>query len=223
MLITKKNLRIILPVLIISLSLFFAKLPIDQKIPARFASRQASAGMTYSPPISQKSANILGVKAPTLTPLPKSLTPIPKSASIPTSTSQPTSVNTQPTSVPSQTPISTPSLSPTLMPSPSPSLAPIITSLVSVEVQASGTQNLKFTVEFKDGMNVCDVMQEAKDEGKINSITFDDSYLSSYKSRYVSEINGYKNNWTFTVNGTGPLGCSLILPKPNDSIVWKFG
>ena len=79
-----------------------------------------------------------------------------------------------------------------------------------------------FSVELTDGMSVCDVLQKAKDDGKISSLTIDDSYLSTLKSKYVSEINKYKNNWTFTVNGNSPLGCSLSYPKPNDIIVWKF-
>ena len=75
---------------------------------------------------------------------------------------------------------------------------------------------------LNNGANACDVLQEAKNEGKINSVTFDDSYMSTMHSRYITEINGYSNNWTFTVDGSSPNGCSLINPKPNDTIVWKF-
>ncbi len=104
-----------------------------------------------------------------------------------------------------------------------PTTAPTaVVSTVTVEVKIPDAP-ASFSVELKDGMNVCDVLQKAKDTGKINSLSFDDSYLSAYHSRYVSEINGYRNNWTFSINGNSPLGCSLANPKPNDTIVWKFG
>lgn len=93
---------------------------------------------------------------------------------------------------------------------------------VNLQIEsADGSSN--FSIVFNEGMNVCDILQKAKDEGKIQSLTFDDSYLSAFNSRYIYEINGLKNNWTFTVNGKSPLGCSLITPAPNDTIKWKFG
>ena len=109
----------------------------------------------------------------------------------------------------------TPTASQTPAPSP-------IASIVHIEIKTPNGSS-SFETEITDGMNLCDIMQKAKDSGKINSITFDDSYLSVYKSKYVQEINGFSNNWTFTVNGSTPLGCSLSNPKPNDSIIWKFG
>ncbi|MGI8420225.1 MAG: DUF4430 domain-containing protein [Candidatus Levyibacteriota bacterium] len=106
----------------------------------------------------------------------------------------------------------------TATPLPTPQLA----NTVSLQIQdPAGTSS--FTVTLKAGANVCDVLQETIDEGKITSVTFDDSYMSTLHSKYVTEINGFKNNWTFTINGTTPLGCSLANPKPNDTIVWKFG
>lgn len=69
---------------------------------------------------------------------------------------------------------------------------------------------------------VCDELTEAKNEGKIRSVTFSSTYMNSMHSLYITEINGYQNNWTFTVNGTAPQGCSLVTPKSGDSIVWKF-
>lgn len=105
---------------------------------------------------------------------------------------------------------------------PSPTSTPVaVVSIVNVDIKTPDSSS-SFSVEFKDGMNVCDVLQKAKDDGKISSLTIDDSYLSTLNSKYVYEINGYKNNWTFTVNGNSPLGCSLSNPKPNDIIVWKF-
>lgn len=105
--------------------------------------------------------------------------------------------------------------SPSVSPSPSPSPA---AQIVNIDVQGSG-----FTVEISGDLNVCQVMQRARDQGKISSLTLDDSYMSSMNSQYVREINGMSNNWTFKVNGNSPLGCSLYQVKPNDQIVWKFG
>ncbi|HSW88421.1 MAG TPA: DUF4430 domain-containing protein [Candidatus Saccharimonadales bacterium] len=136
-----------------------------------------------------------------------------------------TYINTVPTTQPTlpiitatpipQTP--TPSLTLTISPTPTQTL-----NTVSLQLKTPDTTS-NATITLKDGANVCDVLDEAKNEGKISSVTFDDSYMSSLHSKYVSEINGYKNNWTFTINGSAPLGCSLFHPKPNDSIVWKFG
>ncbi len=115
---------------------------------------------------------------------------------------------------------STPNPSP---PAPAPTPPPsLTTAIVSVTIiTPNPTSN--FTVLLEDGFNVCDVLIKAKNEGKISSLTLDDSYLSTYKSLYVYEINGFANNWTFTVNGESPLGCSLYFPKDKDTIVWKFG
>lgn len=115
-----------------------------------------------------------------------------------------------------------PTAAPSEMPTLTPTAAPIVVArTVSVEIKTADSSS-NFSVELKDGMNVCDVLQKAKDEGKISSLTIDDSYLSNLKSRYVSEINGYKNNWTFKVNGVSPLGCSLSNPKPDDIIIWNI-
>lgn len=110
-----------------------------------------------------------------------------------------------------------PSPSPNPSASPSPSASPV-SQTVNVEVQGSG-----FTIEISGDLNVCQVMQRARDQGKISSLTLDDSYMSSMNSQYVREMNGMSNNWTFKVNGNSPLGCSLYQVKPNDQIVWKFG
>ncbi|HLC88132.1 MAG TPA: DUF4430 domain-containing protein [Patescibacteria group bacterium] len=102
-------------------------------------------------------------------------------------------------------------------PSPSPS-ASISPQTVNLEIQGSG-----FTIEISGNLNVCQVLEKAKDQGKISSLTLDDSYMSSMNSQYVREINGMSNNWTFKVNGNSPLGCSLYTVKPGDQIVFKFG
>lgn len=129
----------------------------------------------------------------------------------------------QPTATPSQQSNSQQASNPTATPVPTSQPAPTTaTNTVSMQIQ-DPAGNSTFTVTLNSGANACDVLQEAKNEGKINSVTFDDSYMATLHSRYITEINGYQNNWTFTVNGSSPNGCSLINPKPNDTIVWKFG
>lgn len=129
--------------------------------------------------------------------------------------SSPAVLGTSTSPSPSASPSSNPS--PPAGGSPSPSPTPSIQT-VSVEVQGSS-----FTLEISGDLNVCQVMQRARDQGKISSLTLDDSYMSSMNSQYVREMNGMSNNWTFKVNGSSPLGCSLYQVKPNDQIVWKFG
>ena len=137
-----------------------------------------------------------------------------------TSSSQPASTTTSSSNSTQQTIPQTNTSAPTSTPTPVPTAQPI-SSTVSMQVQDPGG-NSSFTVTLNNGANACDVLQEAKNEGKINSVTFNDDYMSTMHSRYITEINGYSNNWTFTVNGSSPQGCSLINPKPNDTIVWKF-
>lgn len=125
------------------------------------------------------------------------------------------STEPSPSAKPSVKPIVKAFVKPSFSPSPSPSPA---VQTVNVDVQGSG-----FTVEVSGDLNVCQVMQRARDQGKISSLTLDDSYMSSMNSQYVREMNGMSNNWTFKVNGNSPLGCSLYQVKPNDQIAWKFG
>lgn len=138
----------------------------------------------------------------------------------------PSATPTQQILIPTSTPIKSEKIQiiyePTSTPQPTSTPMPtVVVKIVNLQIQTpDGTSN--FTVTLKDGANVCDILQTAKDVGKITSLTLDDSYLSAYKSKYVLEMNGYRNNWTFTVNGASPLGCSLSNPKPNDIIVWKF-
>jgi len=200
-------------------------------------------------PDTQKASIIAdkNLPTPTVTPMPKSVLgtssysgPSPIAAQTTTntttqttsstntsgSTSQTTTTQTSSNSQPaqqtsSQTSIPTATPQPTAVPTQAPTAAPV-SNTVSMQVQDPGG-NSSFTVTLTNGANACDVLQEAKNEGKINSVTLSDAYMSSLHSLYVTEINGYSNNWTFTVNGSSPAGCSLINPKPNDTIVWKFG
>ena len=113
------------------------------------------------------------------------------------------------------------------IPSNTPILLPITAAeptqaakLVNVEITAGGNTS-SFSLEFTNSINVCDVLEKARNEGKITSLTIDDSYMKTFNSKYVKELNGYKDNWTFTVNGNSPLGCSLYNVNDGDSIVWK--
>src|SRR5262249_9104872 len=65
-----------------------------------------------------------------------------------------------------------------------------------------------FNVALTSGhTDACTILEEAKAEGKVHSVTL--IYYPSFQSNYVSELNGYPNNWTFKYNGVlPPVGCS---------------
>ncbi len=95
-------------------------------------------------------------------------------------------------------------------------------SVVHLEIiDPDGTSS--FEMKLNQGDDLCENLTEAKAEGKIKSLTIDDSYLATFGSRYIREINGYSNNWTVEVNGIKPKGCSLYKPQPGDKIIWRFG
>lgn len=125
----------------------------------------------------------------------------------PTPTTPPSS--NQPVQSTSQ--ITTPTTAPTASPKPT----------VSLQINDPG-ETKSFSVTLNSGNNLCDNLTEAKNEGKIKSVTM--TWYASFNSYYVVEINGYNKNWTFTLNGVQPkVGCSLVKPNPNDTIIWKFG
>lgn len=180
---------------------------------------------------------VLGVSSASPTPNPSpvvSTTPKPVFIKSPTPTSTPT-----PTPIPApssepktyitnnyitviSTPAPTPVSSPTPVPTPSlaPTPAPIVAS-VNIEIKASGTSS-SFILQIEEGINACEVLVKAKNEGKIASVTLDDSYLATFNTLLVSEINGLSNYWVFTVNGESPMGCSLVSLKSDDQIIWEF-
>jgi cytoskeletal protein RodZ len=132
----------------------------------------------------------------------------------PSPTLLPTSTNQNTTAASNQT---------SFDPSPTPTIQPTQTQNKTVNLQIQepdGTSN--FSVSLNPGNTLCDNLTEAKQEGKIKSVTLDNSYMSSLHSAYVREINGYQNNWTVSVNGKTPQGCSLYSPNSGDAIVWKF-
>jgi len=79
-----------------------------------------------------------------------------------------------------------------------------------------------FNVRLQPGADACTVLNQAQAEGKISYVNIDYSYLSSLHSAYVRQINSYTNNWTVTVNGVAPRGCSLVSPAANDQITWRY-
>lgn len=95
------------------------------------------------------------------------------------------------------------------------------TQQTGVSVQISEPDG-KFNFSLSVGGNACDELTQAKNEGKIKSLTLSDQWMSSTGSLYVKEMNGYVNGWQFTVNGVGPAGCSLSSPKAGDSVIWRF-
>ncbi len=164
--------------------------------------------------------HFLGIKqTTTVAGLTKKLTPPPTPTEI-VKKIQHVAVTTPPT-VPvipiSMTPVSVSQSTP---PTSQPSQAPKPTVTMQI-IEPDGTNT--FTVTLNSGNNLCDNLTEAKNEGKVRSVTIDYSYMSSLHSAYIKEVNGYQNNWTVTVNGKSPQGCSLYTPNSGDSIVWKFG
>jgi hypothetical protein len=162
------------------------------------------------------------VPTPSVTPTPTKQVVIPTSK--PILTSIPT-LSPTPTNIPSQTIITiviTPTPSPTAVPTPTSSPTPtLIPTLIIVEVKEPN-HDFTFPLSIQDGINACQLLEFAKDQGKINSVTLDDRYLSSFNTLLVKEINGFQDNWTFTVNGNSPMGCSLINLHNNDSVVWEY-
>jgi hypothetical protein len=166
----------------------------------------------------------------TETPTPKStLKPTPVSVIIPSVTQTPTPTpeprtiitNNYITVVATPTPQPSPTSSPISSPSPTPTPTPTNISTVSIQVRTPAA-NSEFDIQFENTIDACDILVKAKDEGKIASVTLDDSYLSSFNTLLVTEINGFSNYWVFTVNGESPMGCSLINLNDNDQVIWEF-
>ncbi|QQR52645.1 DUF4430 domain-containing protein [bacterium] len=80
----------------------------------------------------------------------------------------------------------------------------------------------QYIVKLMAITDACTILIAARDQGYVKSVTIDNSYLSTLKSAYVREINGYYNNWTFKVNGASPKGCSLASITTGDTVVWEY-
>lgn len=79
-----------------------------------------------------------------------------------------------------------------------------------------------FAVTLNGATDACTILTLAKNQGYLKSVTLDNSYINTLHSAYVREINGYKNNWTFKVNGTSPKGCSLATINKGDTVTWTY-
>ena len=78
------------------------------------------------------------------------------------------------------------------------------------------------TLTYHDGSNPCSLLSDAKSDGKIKSVTIN-HYGAPLNSDYVKEINGFTDNWNFSLNGeTKPTGCSNYTISKGNSIVWTY-
>lgn len=221
-----------LPVLLITNSLFLAGF-VSNFFRTQIASNHQEEkvlGVTLASPTpsrvpaTQPSPRISSL--PKLIPTPAS-TPTPKPTS--TSTPEPKTIitNNYYTIAASPSPNPIPSLTPTPTPSPTPSPTPISTptpipvNSINIEIKTPQSDT-NFDLQIEDGINACDGLVKAKNEGKISSLGLDDSYLSTFNTLLVREINGLSNYWVFTVNGKSPMGCSLVSLHNHDQIVWEF-
>lgn len=194
--------------------------PLEAKVLGVEATPIAEPSTTPLPEASLSDFKIVSSPKPSIKPSASPLASFsPLVSSQPSSNSQNSSpviiqIVATPTPAPSQN--TTPSPSPSLEPTPAPA-----TKKVTIEIKQPDNA-FSFDIEITEGINACAVMQKAKDEGKINSVTISDKYLESFGTLLVEEINGFKNNWVFTVNGESPNGCSLVTLKNGDKVSWEF-
>jgi hypothetical protein len=107
----------------------------------------------------------------------------------------------------------TPTSKPTNTPVPSPKINLTVN-------EPDGSSN--YPADYKSGVNPCSFLNDAKAAGKIKSVTIM-HYDAPLNSDYVKEINGYSDNWTFSINGTKePKGCSYYSLNSGDSVTWKY-
>ena len=75
---------------------------------------------------------------------------------------------------------------------------------------------------YKDDTNPCSILNDAKNDGKIKSVTIT-HYDAPLNSDYVKEINGFSDNWKFSIDGDGkPAGCSNYKLNKNSTVTWKY-
>ncbi len=96
-------------------------------------------------------------------------------------------------------------------------------SKISVTLSINGSS--VGAVSLDEGSNQCNVLSNAKDQGKISSL--DMRYISSLGTNGVYKINGIgKDNaiwWVYKVNGASPSqGCSLVKANNNDNVDWEY-
>lgn len=134
----------------------------------------------------------------------------------------PASATEQTQTVMIKQPIATPTFvipTNTSMPQPTNTPAPISTVTIQI-TEPDGIFN--FSVAITGNTNPCSILNSAKDEGKIHSVTIQ-HYDAPLNSDYVKELNGYSNNWTFKLNGDQkPTGCSNYNLNKGDTVTWQY-
>ncbi|MFA6081035.1 MAG: hypothetical protein WC741_01355 [Patescibacteria group bacterium] len=93
--------------------------------------------------------------------------------------------------------------------------------IINLEINGPDGNN-KFSLTYKDGANPCSILNDAKNDGKIRSVTIL-HYGAPLNSDYVKEINGFSDNWNFSIDGSGkPSGCSNYILNKNSTVTWKY-
>lgn len=119
--------------------------------------------------------------------------------------------NVQGTTIPVSQPVQSANQSPTSVP----------VDTISVQI-SEPDGDTSFSLSFHENSNPCSVLNDAKNEGKIRSVTVT-HYGPPLNSDYVKEMNGYQDNWTFVINGEGrPLGCSNYILGKGNTVTWKY-
>jgi len=126
-----------------------------------------------------------------------------------------------PTSLPPTPTTSTDSTDSTDSTNPTNSTNPPQQDIINLEINGPEGNN-KFTSNYKDGTNPCSILNDAKNEGTIRSVTIL-HYGAPLNSDYVKEINGFSDNWNFAIDGSGkPSGCSNYILDKNSTVTWKY-
>ncbi len=93
--------------------------------------------------------------------------------------------------------------------------------VINLEINGPDGNN-KFLLTYKEDLNPCSILNDAKNDGKIKSVTIL-HYGAPLNSDYVKEINGFSDNWNFAVDGSGkPSGCSNYTLEKNSTVTWKY-
>jgi hypothetical protein len=114
------------------------------------------------------------------------------------------------------------------IPKPTMAPAPVSNDYVNLTISMPGNPST-FKVNLLSGADACSVLKEALAEGKISSLSINDStaYMQEYHSAMVTAINGYPGaGWIYSaLDDSGkPLpapGCSQTIVKAHYSVTWK--
>jgi len=136
----------------------------------------------------------------------------PTISSLSTPTTAPTQIDIQPTNIPVSQSSGVAQDKPTNPPQ---------QDLITLEINSPDGSS-KFSLIYKDNINPCSILNDAKNDGKIKSVTII-HYDAPLNSDYVKEINGFSDNWKFSIDGDGkPAGCSNYKLNKNSTVTWKY-